>query len=168
MVNVISFLKFGYSPTHNILDYLTGINNVNDVNPKFYATKEYLAMPIYNGIPLGSLSSTTAYIDYNGMTYSGGSFSLPVNKILPKCSQKLRNDLAEIENNFYFSNVHYTLLIDIEKKINKIDYYIDVLKEEINANSVDKLNRRLRKIQNNIIVVEYKFMYLLSIISRNL
>ena len=104
----------------------------------------------------------------NYYNYSKEEIEIELNEILPKCSQKLRNDLAEIENNFYFSNVHYTLLIDIEKKINKIDYYIDVLKEEINANSVNKLNRRLRKIQNNIIVVEYKFMYLLSIISRNL
>jgi hypothetical protein len=87
-----SFLKFGYSPTYNLLDYLTGINNVNDINPKFYATKEYLAMPIYNGIPLGSLSSTTAYIDYNGMTYSGGSFSLPVNKIILGSELKLEWD----------------------------------------------------------------------------
>lgn len=82
MVYSGGFLKFGYSPTYNLLDYLTSINNPNDVNPKFYATKEYLAMPNYQGLPLGSLTSSTVYIDYNGMTYSGGSYSLPVNKIL--------------------------------------------------------------------------------------
>ena len=77
-----SFLKFGYSPTYNLLDYLTGINEIGSVNPKFYATKEYLAMPVYKGMPLGSLTASTVYIDYNGMTYSQGSFSMPVNKIL--------------------------------------------------------------------------------------
>lgn len=82
MIYTNSFLKFGYSPTYNLLDYLTSINNANDVNPKFYATKEYLAMPIYQGLPLGSLSNSTVYIDYNGMTYSGGSYSLPVNKVI--------------------------------------------------------------------------------------
>ncbi len=82
MVYKSGFLKFGYSPTYNLMDYLTSINNPNDVNPKFYATKEYLAMPNYQGLPLGSLTASTVYIDYNGMTYSGGSYSLPVNKII--------------------------------------------------------------------------------------
>jgi hypothetical protein len=66
MVYTNNFLKFGYSPTYNLLDYLTSINDVTDVNPKFYATKEYLAMPQYEGLPLGSLASNV-YIDYNGM-----------------------------------------------------------------------------------------------------
>ena len=70
MVYTNSFLKFGYSPTYNLLDYLTSINNINDVNPKFYATKEYLSMPQYEGLPLGSLTSSNVYIDYNGMTAS--------------------------------------------------------------------------------------------------
>lgn len=64
------FLNFGYSPTYNLLSYLEGINGIGDLNPTFYATKEYLAMPEYRNIPLGSLTSTTAYIDYNGMTAS--------------------------------------------------------------------------------------------------
>jgi hypothetical protein len=64
------FLNFGYSPTYNLLSYLEGINGVGDLNPTFYATKEYLAMPEYRNIPLGSLTSSTAYIDYNGMTAS--------------------------------------------------------------------------------------------------
>lgn len=75
-----SFLKFGYSPTYNLLDYLTNINT-DIVNPVFYPTKEYLAMPIYKGIPLGSLSSSTSYIDYSGIVYSD-SFNLQTNKIL--------------------------------------------------------------------------------------
>ena len=64
------FLNFGYSPTYNLLSYLEGINGIGDLNPTFYATKEYLAMPEYRNIPLGSLTSTTAYIDSNGMTAS--------------------------------------------------------------------------------------------------
>lgn len=64
------FLNFGYSPTYNLLSYLEGINGVGDLNPAFYASKEYLAMPEYRNIPLGSLTSSTAYIDSNGMTAS--------------------------------------------------------------------------------------------------
>jgi hypothetical protein len=41
------FLKFGYTPTYNILDYLEGLNNTNDGSPKFMANKEYLVMPEY-------------------------------------------------------------------------------------------------------------------------
>lgn len=52
------FIKFGYSPIYNIYDYLRNIDPV-----LFYSDKEYLAMPIYKSIPLGSLSESVAYID---------------------------------------------------------------------------------------------------------
>jgi len=64
------FLKFGYTPTYNLLDYMESINKYSEVAPTFYATKEYLSLPKYLDIPLGSLSSTNAYIDFNGMTQS--------------------------------------------------------------------------------------------------
>ncbi len=67
------FLKFGYTPTYNILDYLESINVIGDPNPVFYGDKEYYAMPDYRGIPLqgvGSINDSIAYIDYNGVTYS--------------------------------------------------------------------------------------------------
>lgn len=65
MSYVDSFLNFGYKPTYNLLSYLENLNP--DV---FYATKEYLALPVYNGIPLGPLTASNAYIDTNGITYS--------------------------------------------------------------------------------------------------
>ena len=57
-----SFLKFGYTPTYNILDYLEYIDQNN-----FGPNKEYLSMPIYTGIPMSGtgLSINNAYIDYN-------------------------------------------------------------------------------------------------------
>jgi len=60
------FLKFGYTPTYNLLDYLEQLNNI--ANPKFYASKEYLAMPDYRLIPMpgpNSLQTSQVYIDYN-------------------------------------------------------------------------------------------------------
>ena len=69
------FLKFGYSPTYNLLDYLESINELGDPNPKFYATKEYYAMPDLRDIPMPGLNSFTfsvAYVDYNGMTAAQG------------------------------------------------------------------------------------------------
>jgi hypothetical protein len=63
MLYTDAFLKFGYSPTYNILDYLTSINsNV------FFGIKEYLALPIYNGLPVGSLTSSNIFIDNNFTT----------------------------------------------------------------------------------------------------
>lgn len=64
------FLKFGYTPTYNILDYLESINEIGNPNPTFLSTKAFYSMPQYEGIPLGSLTTSTAYIDTNGLTYS--------------------------------------------------------------------------------------------------
>jgi uncharacterized protein YfaT (DUF1175 family) len=63
MVYLNSFLKFGYTPTYNILDYL------NRINSNFFTeTKQYLVMPDYRNIPMtgsGNLSSDNIYMDYN-------------------------------------------------------------------------------------------------------
>jgi hypothetical protein len=64
------FLKFGYTPTYNILDYLEKLDS-----DLFNGDKEYFAMPLYNAIPVGILTPTTAYIDFNGLTYSSSSNS---------------------------------------------------------------------------------------------
>jgi hypothetical protein len=57
-----TFLKFGYTPTYNILDYLEKIDSV-----LFNSNKEYFAMPLYDAIPVGDLTPTTAYdvTEYN-------------------------------------------------------------------------------------------------------
>jgi hypothetical protein len=122
MIYTSGFLKFGYSPTYNLMDYLTGLNNVNDVSPKFYATKEYLAMPQYEGLPLGSLTSSTVYIDYNGLTYSGGSMSLPTNKILFGTDLKLEWDSIFI-NTFVDVRVRGSLTYSTDKLLVMNKYY---------------------------------------------
>ena len=122
MIYTSGFLKFGYSPTYNLMDYLTGLNNVNDVSPKFYATKEYLAMPQYEGLPLGSLTSSTVYIDYNGLTYSGGSMSLPTNKILFGAGLKLEWDSIFI-NTFVDVKVRGSLTFSTDKLLVMNKYY---------------------------------------------
>ena len=80
------FLKFGYTPTYNLLDYLEQISDTTVINPKFYANKEYLAMPYYRGIPSespGDLTISNTQIDVNGMSFSSNpGQSLTSNKIL--------------------------------------------------------------------------------------
>jgi hypothetical protein len=71
MIYTGGFLKFGYTPTYNLLDYMESINMFNQGTPVFYATKEYLALPSYKDIPLGSLGESNAYIDSNGVEQSG-------------------------------------------------------------------------------------------------
>ena len=61
-----SFIKFGYSPRYNLLDYMESMNT-NLTNPSFYANKEYLAMPVYKGITIGSLTPDNIYIDGAGL-----------------------------------------------------------------------------------------------------
>ena len=73
------FLKFGYTPRYNLLDYMTSINKTNYVNPIFYATKEYLAMPVYRELPLGSLTNSNVYMDSAGLT--AGDYRYKDNKI---------------------------------------------------------------------------------------
>lgn len=70
MVYKDSFLKFGYSPTYNILDYLVSINRSTS-NPVFFADKEYLAMPVYTDLVMANpWTASTVYVDSTGWTYS--------------------------------------------------------------------------------------------------
>lgn len=52
-----SFLKFGYTPTYNILDYLSSID------PVFTGNKEYLVMPDYRDIPIYNSVNNIELID---------------------------------------------------------------------------------------------------------
>ena len=137
MIYTSGFLNFGYSPTYNLMDYLTDLNNPNDVNPKFYATKEYLSMPVYKGIPLGSLTFSTAYIDYNGMTYSGGNISLPTNKILLGTGLKLEYDTILL-NTFVDVKVSGSLTYSTDKLLVMNKYY-----DSINDNYVIEFHKRV-------------------------
>jgi hypothetical protein len=82
------FLKFGYTPTFNLLDYLESINDFGSPTPKFFATKEYYSMPNYEAIPMpgiGNFDTQHVYIDYNGITYS----NVPSNKLFFGTDRKL-------------------------------------------------------------------------------
>ncbi len=50
------FLNFGYTPTYNLLSYLTFIN------PALSASKEFLSLPVFENIPWGTTVSNV-YID---------------------------------------------------------------------------------------------------------
>ena len=122
MVYTSGFLNFGYSPTYNLMDYLTSINNIGDPNPTFYASKEYLAMPEYRGIPFGSLTTSTAYIDTNGMTYSGGAMYMTGNKILLGDDLKLEWDSVFI-NTFVDVNIYGSATYSTTKLLVLNKYY---------------------------------------------
>jgi subtilisin-like proprotein convertase family protein len=67
------FLKFGYTPRYNLLDYLTSINdplnpNRSDIKPYFYADKEYLSLPTYYNLPLGPLVPDGVWMNSSGQT----------------------------------------------------------------------------------------------------
>lgn len=127
-----AFLNFGYSPTYNIMDYLTSLNVLGDPNPKFYATKEYLALPVYEGLPLDSLTSSTVYFDYNGMTYSSDIHGQPIvdnnvsqgNKILMGTDFKLEWDSIFI-NTFVDVVIHGLSNTYTTEKLLVIDKYYD-------------------------------------------
>jgi hypothetical protein len=107
MVYTGAFLKFGYTPEYNLLDYLESINDVNDPDPPFYAEKEYLCMPDFRQIPMpgvGGLINGQVYVDFNGISYSN-SFLSPGNKIL--FSSQLEKEWQSIFKNTYLDiNLH--------------------------------------------------------------
>ena len=58
------FLKFGYTPRYNLLDYLTSIND-DPLKPYFYPDKEYLSLPVYS-LPLGPLVPDGVWMNSSG------------------------------------------------------------------------------------------------------
>ena len=102
------FIKFGYSPIYNIYDYLSNIDSV-----LFYPDKEYLAMPIYKSIPLGSLSESVAYIDV-GISNN--------NKILFGPGLKFEWDSIFIDT-FIDLNINGTTTYSTEKLLVMDKYY---------------------------------------------
>ena len=169
MIYTSGFLKFGYTATYNLLDYLESINKINNGLSTFYASKEYLAMPIYKDIPLGSLSSKNIYIDSNGITQS----STTGNKIL--FGEELKLEWQSIfENTFVDVSIYqpdagntYTterLLVMNKYKIENIDdlglnaYVIEFHKKinfelntSLNNGTIDIISRRsLLKISEDL------------------
>jgi len=86
--------------------------------------------------------------------YTLNEIYFELNEILPKCVKKIRNDLINIESDpLYSDELFYSIFIS-HTTINKIDYYIDKLRNMIGSSSLEKNNKLLRKIQNKIIIVE--------------
>jgi subtilisin-like proprotein convertase family protein len=169
MIYTSGFLKFGYTATYNLLDYLESINKVDNGFSTFYASKEYLAMPIYKDIPLGSLGSSNIYIDSNGITQS----STTGNKIM--FGEKLKLEWESILLNTFVDVYIYQpdaggtytterLLVMHKYKIENIDdiglntYVIEFHKKlnfqlntSLNDGTIDIVSRRsLLQISNDL------------------
>lgn len=120
------FLKFGYTPTYNLLDYLESINDQGDPSPTFYSDKEYWVMPDYRGLPLQGISNfdeNNLYIDYNGLTFSNSTG----NKIVFGLNFQLEwesiflNTFVDI--NFYDSSTYSTPSSASEKMLVTKKYF---------------------------------------------
>ena len=159
MVYTGGFLKFGYTATYNLLDYLESING-NDQNGTFYATKEYLSLPVYKDIPLGSLGSSNIYIDYKGITHSnttgnkllfGESLKLEWQSIMintfvdvsiyqPSASDTFSTERLLVMNKYTIKNIDDlgidVYVIEFHKKIN---FYLG---KDLNDGTIDIVSRR--------------------------
>lgn len=156
------FLKFGYTPTYNILDYLLNIND-NNSYPKFTADKEYLSMPEYIGIPMpsyNSFSPNEIYIEYNKIDnnkiYFGTELKLEweslflntfVDIVIHDISNSMNTDRLLIMNKY----------IDTSKKLADFDIYVIEFNKKMNyvptnfQYSIDiKSRRRLIQISNDL------------------
>ena len=141
------FLKFGYTPTYNLLDYLEQIDDKTVNNPKFYADKEYLAMPDYRGIP--SISPNPLTISNTRIDTNGLSNGLNSNKI--QFGPNLRIEWESIFINTFVDVTVYTdngtynterLLvmkkyIDTTKTEAPFDFYVIEFHKSLNYNTQD-------------------------------
>ena len=169
MIYTSGFLKFGYTATYNLLDYLESINKINNGLSTFYASKEYLAMPIYKDIPLGSLGSNNIYIDSNGITQSsttgnklmfGEKLKLEWESILintfvdisiyqPDAGGTYATERLLVMNKYKIENIDdiglNTYVIEFHKKINF------QLNTSLNDGTIDIISRRsLLQISNDL------------------
>ena len=156
------FLNFGYKPTYNLLDYLEGLNDIGDPNPKFYSDKEYYAMPDYRGIPLqgiGDFLTSNAYLDYNGITYStavdqgGNKIMFGVDLVL-EWESILINTFVDVR--LYDSSVYSTSATYTEtKRLLVMNKYFDI-----------DNNGYVIEFQKNLNYNLYDPQYFIDIISR--
>lgn len=141
------FLKFGYTPTYNLLDYLESINDIGDPSPTFYADKEYWSMPDYRGLPLqgiGNFDVNNCYIDYNGLTQSNSTG----NKIFFGRSLELEwtsiwvNTFVDI---YLYDSTTYSTPSSVSEKMLVMNKYYD----EVQNHYVIEFHKRLNFDLNN-------------------
>ena len=119
---------------------------MGDPNPKFYATKEYYAMPDLRDIPMPGVNSftiSTVYIDYNGMTAAQGLTvsNRQDNKILFSQDLKLEWESIFI-NTFVVINLYATSsVITTERALVTKKY--EVIDDTIGTYFVLEFHKRL-------------------------
>jgi hypothetical protein len=119
------FLKFGYKPTYNLLDYLESINDVNDPNPVFLSTKTYYAMPDYRGIPISNLTSNNIFVELPNPSYNNifNEFDIRLN-----FGEDLKLEWESIFiNTFVDININSGIINDLNNTVNNyiVDDYVE-------------------------------------------
>jgi hypothetical protein len=143
MLYLDSFLKFGYTPTYNILDYLTRINS-----DLFTENKEYLVMPDYRGLPhvgsIDNISDDSIFIQKNKI-YFGKDFKF-------EWQSFFINTFVDIKTYGQTNTENIKLLII--RKYEKEGAYIIELNKDIDKDlptSIDIISRRtLKKISDDL------------------
>jgi len=155
-----SFLNFGYTPTYNILDFL------NRLDSNFNPNKEYLSMPVYQGIPVVRLQQSTViddskiYIDTDNrnnkiffgskLEFEWNSFFLNtfIDVVITTNNIDSRADKLLVNNKFKIENFRGARVFVIELN-NSIPQVI------LNANSTINLEsrRKLSQISSDLQVL---------------
>lgn len=157
-----SYIKFGYKPNYNILDYLSNIND-----SYFHEDKEYLVMPVYEGINLSNNIGPNACKLDNNKILMGVNLKLEWDTLLI-------NTFVDITVGDDNKNIHTDELLIIDKYIDtENNLYIIEFNKKINLEKnlelphIDIASRRklsqiskdlskLNNIQTNINNKEYK------------
>ena len=164
-----SFLNFGYSPTYNLLDYLSKINTT------FTSTKEFTTLPVYynlTGNGVNSFSSNNLYLDYTINTnkiYFGSDYlfqwtSFLLNtfvdlELTDTSSSVITTDRLLIVNKYYDSTTGGYVL-EFHKKINvgsnPIDYFSIISRRTLQQISDDL--QLLNNIQRTTVTKEVEYL----------
>jgi hypothetical protein len=152
-----SYKTFGFSPTYNIYDYLSSVNN-NLFGPSASIPKAFYTMPIYKGIPMNANSNFTPdniYIDTGASTNT--------NKLLMGTNLKFQWETFWINTfvdvNLYSGGISYstTQLLITDKYFNNAENgYVLEFNKQINYShsallSIDiKSRNSLQQISNDL------------------
>lgn len=141
-----NFLKFGYKPNYNILDYLTYLSEGTGI--EFNEDKELLSLPIYENIPITdgfSDLTDSCYIDYNkGNSDIGGPNKIAFGSELYLEWKSIQiNTFVDVEllgedNNINKSN-KLIVLDKYEKYVNDKPVYIIEFHKEMEFSETVKL-----------------------------
>jgi len=146
MAYLDSFLRFGYTPTYNILDYLKSIDSL-----VFTEDKEYLVMPDYRSIPysgdINNINSDSLFV-YENKIYFGHDYEFEWNSFFINTFVDVNVDSTKSEKLLIIRKykIENAYVIELHKPIDKspTSSFIDI----ISRRTLKQISKDLQELNN--------------------